>query len=380
MTSGPNMGGLSRKHVMQACDASLKRLGVDVIDLYWIHRFDEKTPIDETMEALNDLVRWGKVRYLGASSGPAWRMAQALETSEKRGWSKFVGMQNHYNLMYREEEREMIPLCNSEGVGLVPWSPLARGLLARSRPASAKIVDAGTARAGNDKYTEQLYDSPDDWNVVDAVEKVAKARGASMSEVALAWLMSRPGVAAPIIGATKIEHLETAIKAVALTSPMMSASHWKRRIVRMEFGDTRFRSPRAPECQSADKGGDHESRSQSLCTGCCSGIRGADHGMRGVREAESWRGVYPAWTAGGAGRSDSGGAGPGIRLDSKATGDIAAPSSNGCRGGGSAQSKAGACGSRIIGCMIATGGTSLKATGANCPYPPRQSRHNFLLS
>jgi aryl-alcohol dehydrogenase-like predicted oxidoreductase len=216
MTSGPNMGGLSRKHVMQACDASLKRLGVDVIDLYWIHRFDEKTPIDETMEALNDLVRWGKVRYLGASSGPAWRMAQALETSEKNGWSKFVGMQNHYNLMYREEEREMIPLCLNEGVGLVPWSPLARGLLARTRPVSAKIVDAGTARAGNDKYTEQLYDSPDDWNVVDAVEKVAKARGASMSEVALAWLMSRPGVAAPIIGATKIEHLETAIKAVGL--------------------------------------------------------------------------------------------------------------------------------------------------------------------
>jgi aryl-alcohol dehydrogenase-like predicted oxidoreductase len=216
MTSGPNMGGLSRKHVVQACEASLKRLGVDVIDLYWIHRFDDKTPVDETLEALNDLVRWGKVRYLGASSGPAWQMAKALSTSERNGWARFVGMQNHYNLVYREEEREMIPLCLSEGVGLVPWSPLARGLLARPRPASAKIADAGTARAGNDKYTEQLYDSPDDWNVVDAVEKLAKSRGISMAEVALAWLLSRPGVAAPIVGATKAEHLDTALKALTV--------------------------------------------------------------------------------------------------------------------------------------------------------------------
>ena len=216
MTSGPNMGGLSRKHVVQACEASLKRLGVDVIDLYWIHRFDDKTPIDETLEALNDLVRWGKVRYLGASSGPAWRLAQALSTSERNGWARIVGMQNHYNLVYREEEREMIPLCLNEGVGLVPWSPLARGLLARPRPASARVVDAGTARAGSDTYTAQLYDSPDDWHVVDAVERVAKARGVSMAEVALAWLMGRPGVAAPIVGATKAEHLETALKALSL--------------------------------------------------------------------------------------------------------------------------------------------------------------------
>jgi aryl-alcohol dehydrogenase-like predicted oxidoreductase len=216
MTSGPNMGGLSRKHVVQACEASLKRLGVDVIDLYWIHRFDDKAPIDETLEALNDLVRWGKVRYLGASSGPAWRMAQALSTSERNGWARFVGMQNHYNLVYREEEREMIPLCLNEGVGLVPWSPLARGLLARPRPASARIVDAGTARAGSDKYTEQLYDSPDDWHVVDAVERLAKARGVSMAEVALAWLMRRPGVAAPIVGATRAEHLDTALKSLSL--------------------------------------------------------------------------------------------------------------------------------------------------------------------
>lgn len=216
MTSGPNMGGLSRKHVVQACEASLKRLGVEVIDIYWIHRFDDKTPIDETLAALNDLVRWGKVRYIGASSGPAWRMAQALSTSERNGWARFVGMQNHYNLLYREEEREMIPLCLSEGVGLVPWSPLGRGLLARPRPATAKIVDAGTARASNDKYTEQLYDSPDDWNVVDAVERIANARGVSMAEVALAWLLARPGVAAPIVGATKPAHLESALKSLSL--------------------------------------------------------------------------------------------------------------------------------------------------------------------
>ena len=216
MTSGPNMGGLNRKHVVQACEASLKRLGVDVIDLYWIHRFDDKTPIDETLEALNDLVRWGKVRYIGASSGPAWQMAKALSTSEKNGWAKFVGMQNHYNLIYREEEREMIPLCLDQGVGLVPWSPLARGLLARTRPADSKIASAGTARADNDKYTDSLYDTAGDWDVVDAVEKVAKARGVSMAEVALAWLMARPGVAAPIIGATKMQHLDTALKVIGL--------------------------------------------------------------------------------------------------------------------------------------------------------------------
>jgi 1-deoxyxylulose-5-phosphate synthase len=216
MTSGPNMGGLNRKHVVQACEASLKRLGVDVIDLYWIHRFDDKTPIDETLAALNDLVRWGKVRYIGASSGPAWQMAKALSASERNGWARFVGMQNHYNLLYREEEREMIPLCLDQGVGLVPWSPLARGLLARPKPADATIASAGTARAGNDKYTESLYDSASDWDVVDAVAKVAKARGAAMAEVALAWLLGQPGVAAPIIGATKSDHLETALKSLSL--------------------------------------------------------------------------------------------------------------------------------------------------------------------
>ncbi|HVT37785.1 MAG TPA: aldo/keto reductase [Gemmatimonadaceae bacterium] len=216
-TPGPNMSGLSRKHVVQACEASLRRLGVDVIDLYYIHRFDPHTPIEEALEALNDLVRWGKVRYLGASSGPAWRMAQALSESERNGWARFVAMQNHYNLVYREEEREMIPLCNHQGVGLVPWSPIARGMLARPRPTDAKIRSAGTARARNDAYSESLYDNPADWNVVTAVERVASKRGSSMAEVALAWLLSRPGVAAPVVGATRMEHLDTALSALKVS-------------------------------------------------------------------------------------------------------------------------------------------------------------------
>ncbi len=216
MGDGPNLRGLGRKHVVQACEASLRRLGVDAIDLYQIHRFDPGVPVDETLEALNDLVRAGKVRYLGASSGAAWRMAQALSLSERRGWARFVSMQNHYNLVYREEEREMIPLCLAEGVGLIPWSPLARGLLARPRPAGSEQKAAGTARAGSDAYAREMYDQPSDWDVVDAVERVAAARGAAMSAVALAWLLARPGVAAPIVGATKLAHLDAALDALAL--------------------------------------------------------------------------------------------------------------------------------------------------------------------
>jgi aryl-alcohol dehydrogenase-like predicted oxidoreductase len=212
----PHMGGLSRKHIVQGCEASLKRLGIDAIDLYYIHRWDAKVPIEETLEALNDLVRWGKVRYLGASSGPAWQMAQALSASEQRGWARFIAMQNHYNLIYREEEREMNPLCGREGVGLVPWSPVARGLLARPKPKDARIKSSGTPRASGDGYSEQLYDSVGDWDVVDAVEKVAQARAASMAEVALAWLLQRPGVAAPIVGATKMDHLDAALRSLAL--------------------------------------------------------------------------------------------------------------------------------------------------------------------
>ena len=216
MASGPNMGGLSRKHILQACDASLRRLGVDAIDLYQIHRFDPIVPIDETLEALNDLVRAGKVRYLGASSGPAWRMARALSISERRGWARFISMQNHYNLVYREEEREMIPLCLDQGVGLVPWSPLARGLLARPRPIGAAVRNDLTARSSSDDYSPRLYDHPSDWDVVDAVDQIARARGVPMAEVALAWLLGRPGVVAPIVGATKLDHLTTAIRALDL--------------------------------------------------------------------------------------------------------------------------------------------------------------------
>ena len=210
----PNMGGLSRKHVVQACEASLRRLGVEAIDLYQIHRFDPRVPVEETLAALDLLVRQGKVRYIGASSGAAWRMAQALSASERHGWARFVSMQNHYNLVYREEEREMIPLCLDAGVGLIPWSPLARGMLARPRPAGQTAAAAGTARAGTDSYAARLYDAPGDWEVVAAVERVAARRGDAMAEVALAWLLGRPGVAAPIVGATKLAHLATAVRAL----------------------------------------------------------------------------------------------------------------------------------------------------------------------
>ena len=216
LAAGPNQSGLSRKHVVQACEASLRRLGLEAIDLYQIHRFDPEVPIEETLAALDHLVHAGKVRYIGASSGYAWTMALALSASERHGWARFVSMQNHYNLLYREEEREMMPLCLHEGVGVIPWSPLARGLLARPRPADARVGSGGTARAASDAYSPQLYDTPSDWDVVDAVERVAKQRGATMAEVALAWLLGRPGVSAPIVGATKLEHLEAALRAVDL--------------------------------------------------------------------------------------------------------------------------------------------------------------------
>jgi aryl-alcohol dehydrogenase-like predicted oxidoreductase len=213
---GPNQGGLSRKHIIEACEASLRRLGFDAIDLYQIHRFDPVTPLEETLAALDHLVHSGKVRYIGASSGYAWEMALALSISERKGWARFITMQNHYNLLYREEEREMLPLCRHEGVAVIPWSPLARGLLARPRPADSQLKSGGTHRAASDAYSPRLYDSASDWDVVDAVESVAKQRGTSMAEVALAWLLGQPGVTAPIVGATKPEHLEAALRAVYL--------------------------------------------------------------------------------------------------------------------------------------------------------------------
>jgi 1-deoxyxylulose-5-phosphate synthase len=213
---GPNLGGLSRKHIIEGCEASLRRLGFDVIDLYQIHRFDPAVPLEETLAALDHLVHSGKVRYIGASSGYAWEMALALSISEREGWARFVTMQNHYNLLYREEEREMLPLCRHQGVGVIPWSPLARGLLARPRPPDSQLKSAGTHRAESDAYSPRLYDSAGDWDVVDAVERIAKKRSVTMAEIALAWLLSRPGVTAPIVGATKPEHLEAALRAVSL--------------------------------------------------------------------------------------------------------------------------------------------------------------------
>ncbi len=206
---GPNDRGLSRTHVLNGIDASLRRLGTDYVDLYQIHRFDPETPVEETMEALHDVVKAGKARYLGASSMYAWQFAKAQHVAHQHGWTPFVTMQNHYNLAYREEEREMVPLCLDQGVGLIPWSPLARGLL--TRPAG----DQSTTRSTNDSFADVLYDEGDR-AVVEAVHEVAQTRGVPMAQVALAWLLSRPGVTAPIVGASKVGHLEDAVAATGL--------------------------------------------------------------------------------------------------------------------------------------------------------------------
>jgi aryl-alcohol dehydrogenase-like predicted oxidoreductase len=219
----PNMGGLSRKHIQQGCEASLRRLGVGCIDLYQIHRWDPDVPAEEVLSALDLLVRQGKVRHIGASSMAAWRFARCLGLSERHGWSRFATMQNHWNLVYREEEREMVPLCEAEGVACLPWSPLARGLLAGSRTGTADR--ASTKRAETDDYARKLYDQPSDDEVVAAVGKVAAARGVPPAQVSLAWLLSKPAVAAPIVGATKPGHLESAVAAldIALTAEEIAA-------------------------------------------------------------------------------------------------------------------------------------------------------------
>jgi aryl-alcohol dehydrogenase-like predicted oxidoreductase len=206
--------GLSRKHIVQSCEASLRRLGVERIDLYQIHRGDRETPVEETLAALDHLVRQGKVLYLGASSLYAWQLMQALSISERNGWARFVTMQNHYNLVYREEEREMLPLCRDQGIGVIPWSPLARGLLAGARTRGSHT---STPRdAGDAVLFDQLYDHPGDWNVVAATQQVSARRGLPPAQIALAWLLSRPMVVAPIIGATKLKHLDDAVAAVDL--------------------------------------------------------------------------------------------------------------------------------------------------------------------
>lgn len=207
MGEGPNDKGLSRKHIMHSIDASLRRLGTDYVDLYQIHRFDSETPVEETLQALDDVVKAGKALYIGASSMYAWQFARMLHTADRCGFRRFVTMQNHYNLIYREEEREMIPLCRAEGIGLLPWSPIARGMLAGNRKAA-------TLRSRTDDFGLRMYHVPADDQVVDCVEQVASARGVPPAQIALAWVLGKPGVAAPIIGASKPHHLEDAIAAL----------------------------------------------------------------------------------------------------------------------------------------------------------------------
>jgi aryl-alcohol dehydrogenase (NADP+) len=210
---GPNDKGLSRKHIFDSIDASLRRLQTDYVDLYQIHRWDYETPIEETLEALHDVVKAGKVRYIGASSMYAWQFAKALYLADRHGWTRFVSMQNHYNLVYREEEREMLPLCRAEGIGVIPWSPLARGFLAGNRQRQGF---GETSRAKTDDFAHKLYYDDADFQVVDRVVELAKKRSVSPTQIALAWLLHQPGVTAPIIGASKIEHLEEAIASIDL--------------------------------------------------------------------------------------------------------------------------------------------------------------------
>ena len=213
MGKGPNDRGLSRMHLLYAIDASLRRLGVDYVDLYQIHRFDPETPVEETLSALNDIVRTGKARYIGASSMSSWQFAKMLYLADRHGWPRFVSMQNHYNLVYREEEREMLPLCREEGIGIIPWSPLARGFLAGNR---RKGDHGDTSRAKTDDFAHELYFSDADFAVADRVAELAKRQGVKPAQIALAWVIAQPGVTAPIIGASKLPQLDEAIDALAL--------------------------------------------------------------------------------------------------------------------------------------------------------------------
>jgi aryl-alcohol dehydrogenase-like predicted oxidoreductase len=213
VTDHPNGRGLSRKHIMDAIDGSLRRLQMDYVDLYQIHRFDPETPIEETLEALHDVVKTGKARYLGASSMYAWHFMKMLATQQQRGWVRFVSMQNHYNLVYREEEREMLPLCREEGIGVIPWSPLARGFLAGNRQRGSK--DA-TRRETYDEFGHGLYYADSDYDIADRVVQVARTKGVLPIQVALAWVASRPGITAPIIGASKLEQLDQLAEGLAV--------------------------------------------------------------------------------------------------------------------------------------------------------------------
>jgi 1-deoxyxylulose-5-phosphate synthase len=214
MSDDPNDRGLSRKHLLSAIDRSLRRLGTDYVDLYQIHRWDPETPIEETLAALDDIVRAGKARYIGASSMSAWQFARALCLSDRHGWARFVSMQNHYNLVYREEEREMLPLCREEGIGVIPWSPLARGFLAGNR----RAADRGdTSRAKTDTFAHDLYYTDADFAVAGRAAQVAAERGVAPAQVALAWLLRQPGVTAPIVGASKMAHLDQAVAALDIS-------------------------------------------------------------------------------------------------------------------------------------------------------------------
>jgi aryl-alcohol dehydrogenase (NADP+) len=219
---GPDDRGLGRKHIAAAIDASLRRLGVDYVDLYQIHRFDESTPIEETLEALDAVVKSGKARYIGASSMFAWQFAKMQRAAERGGFASFVSMQNHYNLIYREEEREMIPLCIDEGVSVIPWSPLARGFLAGNR---TRDKAGDTSRSKTDDYAHSMYYSDSDFDVVDRVIEIARQRGVKPAQIALAWLLHKPGVTAPIVGASKMEQLDDALAAIdiALTADEMKS-------------------------------------------------------------------------------------------------------------------------------------------------------------
>ncbi len=218
MGDKPNQRGLSRKAIFAEIDNSLHRLGMDYVDLYQTHRWDYNTPIEETMEALHDVVKSGKARYIGASSMFAWQFAKALYVADLHGWTRFVSMQNHYNLVYREEEREMIPLCRDQGIGVIPWSPLARGFLAgnRAKLDAAGSADGETSRSKSDDFAKQLYYRPDDFAIVDVVTEVAKARGVPNMQIALSCMLSKKDIASPIIGASKPHHLDDAIATVSL--------------------------------------------------------------------------------------------------------------------------------------------------------------------
>ena len=217
MSEDPNDRGLSRKHILASIDRSLKRLGTDYVDLYQIHRFDPRTPIEETMEALHDVVKNGKARYIGASSMWAWQFAKMQTVAARHGWTRFISMQPQYNLVYREEEREMLPLCLDGGVGVIPWSPLARGFLAGDRQRGSKAAGAGpTLRSNTDEFATKLYYEDSDFDVAEAVSEVARARGVPNMQVALAWVLSKPAVSSPIIGASKLPHLDDALAALEL--------------------------------------------------------------------------------------------------------------------------------------------------------------------